>query len=52
MAITHKKNDQLEKMMASFATVPSFEKPLAIDSDGKILRSEKAKSSDNVKSKH
>ncbi|HGO0769537.1 TPA: SPJ_0845 family protein, partial [Streptococcus pyogenes] len=28
MAITHKKNDELEKMLAGFASIPSFDKPL------------------------
>ncbi|HGO0084541.1 TPA: SPJ_0845 family protein, partial [Streptococcus pyogenes] len=27
MAITHKKNDELEKMLAGFASIPSFDKP-------------------------
>ncbi|HGO0532560.1 TPA: SPJ_0845 family protein, partial [Streptococcus pyogenes] len=25
MAITHKKNDELEKMLAGFASIPSFD---------------------------
>ncbi len=37
MAITHKKNDQLEKMMANFAHIPSFDKPLEVDADGKLI---------------
>lgn len=28
MAITHKKNDELEKMMAGFASLPHFDAPL------------------------
>ena len=30
MAITHKKNDELEKMLAGFASIPSFDKPLEV----------------------
>ncbi|MGG6818921.1 UNVERIFIED_CONTAM: hypothetical protein KB569_08605 [Streptococcus canis] len=41
MAITHKKNDELEKMLADFASIPSFDKPLDITSDGKLLSKEK-----------
>ncbi|EHI69985.1 SPJ_0845 family protein [Streptococcus ictaluri] len=36
MAITHKKNDELEKMMAGFAAIPSFDKPLEVTGDGVI----------------
>ncbi|MGT2887632.1 SPJ_0845 family protein [Streptococcus didelphis] len=37
MAITHKKNDDLEKMMAGFASIPSFDKPIDVDAEGKIM---------------
>ncbi|CAW94502.1 conserved hypothetical protein [Streptococcus equi subsp. zooepidemicus] len=37
MAITHKKNDQLEKMMAGFASIPDFDKPLELNQDGKLV---------------
>ncbi|MGT2933319.1 SPJ_0845 family protein [Streptococcus catagoni] len=37
MAITHKKNDELEKMMAGLASIPSFDKPINVDAEGKIL---------------
>ncbi len=37
MALTHKKNDELEKMMAGFASIPSFDKPINIDAEGKII---------------
>ncbi|WP_201447746.1 SPJ_0845 family protein [Streptococcus halichoeri] len=37
MAITHKKIDELEKMMAQFANIPGFDKPLEVDTDGKII---------------
>lgn len=45
MAITHKKNDQLEKMMSNFATIPSFDKPLDVDAEGKIISEKAAKES-------
>lgn len=41
MAITHKKNDELEKMMAGFASIPSFDKPLEVNTDGKLATKEK-----------
>ncbi|KHD46068.1 SPJ_0845 family protein [Streptococcus hongkongensis] len=37
MAITHKKNDNLEKMMAGFASIPSFDKPINVDAEGKFI---------------
>ncbi|HEL0380705.1 SPJ_0845 family protein [Streptococcus equi] len=37
MAITHKKNDQLEKMMAGFASIPDFDKPLELNQEGKLV---------------
>ncbi|MGT2685952.1 SPJ_0845 family protein [Streptococcus porcinus] len=37
MAITHKRNDDLEKMMAGFASIPSFDKPIDIDAEGKLI---------------
>ncbi|HEK9984374.1 TPA: hypothetical protein TT553_001240 [Streptococcus equi subsp. zooepidemicus] len=37
MAITHKKNDQLEKMMAGFASISDFDKPLELNQDGKLV---------------
>ena len=37
MAITHKKNDELEKMMSGFAGIPSFDKPIDVDAEGKII---------------
>lgn len=47
MAITHKKNDQLEKMMANFAHIPSFDKPLEVDRDGKIIDQKSNQESQN-----
>ncbi|HER0831290.1 TPA: hypothetical protein VJE20_000190 [Streptococcus pyogenes] len=41
MAITHKKNDELEKMLAGFASIPSFDKPLEVNTDGKLATKEK-----------
>ncbi|CAN2923650.1 SPJ_0845 family protein [Streptococcus dysgalactiae] len=37
MAITHKKNDELEKMMAGFASLPHFNAPLDVSTDGKLV---------------
>ncbi|CAM4150385.1 ABC transporter ATP-binding protein [Streptococcus penaeicida] len=37
MAITHKKNDDLEKMMAGFASIPNFDKPINVDAEGKLI---------------
>ncbi|EFR44763.1 SPJ_0845 family protein [Streptococcus pseudoporcinus] len=37
MAITHKRNDDLEKMMAGFASIPSFDKPIDLDAEGKLI---------------
>lgn len=41
MAITHKKNDELEKMLAGFASIPSFDKPLEVSTDGKLVTNNK-----------
>lgn len=37
MAITHKKNDELEKMMSGFASIPSFDKLINVDAEGRII---------------
>lgn len=41
MAITNKKNDEIEKMLAGFASIPSFDKPLEVNTDGKLATKEK-----------
>lgn len=41
MAITHKKNDELEKMMAGFASLPHFNSPLDVSTDGKLVTNNK-----------
>ncbi|MCB2833085.1 ABC transporter ATP-binding protein [Streptococcus dysgalactiae subsp. dysgalactiae] len=41
MAITHKKNDELEKMMAGFASLPLFDAPLDVSPDGKLATNSK-----------
>nr|WP_206151251.1 SPJ_0845 family protein [Streptococcus dysgalactiae] len=36
-----KKNDELEKMMAGFASLPHFDAPLDISTDGKLVTNNK-----------
>lgn len=38
MAITYKRNDELEKLMSGFANIPNFDKPLNTDAEETISK--------------
>ncbi|WP_203262206.1 SPJ_0845 family protein [Streptococcus uberis] len=47
MAITHKRNDESEKLMSGFASIPNFDKPLNTDAEETISKEADKKDAKN-----